>query len=330
MKFEMLETPPMAQDGLVETTGDLNIATDAGTTLVLPRNALEYVEAESRNRMRPGKFRTLFSIDSSAPEWADTITYGINDGYAQFSQGKEDLSRMHGAEVDRQEFSYRVRDFWSSYSYTRQELIKAAQLPGFNLPVERAAQVFQAAEAKLENISAGVDAESTALSMLGLETLTGLTAATAATKTTGGTAWDILAPINEMISDLVALEQACVNGSKETSLPDTILVGLDLAQLMQKVRNPQTDRTMRELAPLQMNHVRRIVGWHKLSGTGNAYCYNSQDQEVLKMVLPMETREMSVQSHPYGFGGSRTPVMFSTGGLITKFPSAIAKMTGLV
>lgn len=329
MKFEMLDSQPVVTDGLVAAEDVKVVADKDGSTLVLPRNALEYVEATTRNRMRPGRFRSLFAIDNDVPEWADSVVYGVNDGYAQFSHGKEDLSRMHGAEVDHKEVTYRVRDFWSSYQYTRQELLKAARLPEWNLPVDRAVQVFMAAEKKLENIAMGVDAEATQLQMLGLTTLTGLTPAIAVTKTTSGTAWADDTPVQEMLADLVLLEQACVNGSKQTSEPDTIILPLEQTQRMQRVRNPQTDSTFFELAPRQLNSVRRIVGVHQLNGTGTAYCYNSADQEVLKMVIGVETREMAVQSHPYGFGGSRTPVMFSTGGLISKFPTAIAKMENI-
>jgi hypothetical protein len=299
-------------------------AADAGETLVTVTNALEYIQERTYNRYRPGRFRDFLRVTRDVPEWADQVKYEVYGGYAQWQPGKEDGASMPGAEIFKTDQFFKVKDFWSSYHYTRKELLQAAKA-GIQLQEGRSQAVFRGAEQTLEEIAANGHAGT---GLGGLRGITGFTVATARAKTGGGTTWvSATQPGYEWIDDMITLEQAVVNGSKETSTPDTAIIPLARLQMLQAQRNTTTDRRMISLLFENLTYIKRVIGWSKLDTTGEAYAFDSQDEEVLQYVIPVEPRQMDPLVQP--MGSVRIPCMMTVGGVISKMPKGLAKMTGI-
>lgn len=322
--FEIVEhgAQPTSLSGQEVSLDGIRVV-DAGETLVVPRNALEHVQQSIYTRYRPSIFRSFMQVDNSIPAWADSVVYGKFRGYAQWQPGKEDGTTMPGSAIERTEGTFRPFDFYSSFGYTRQEILKTART-GVSLPTEYAKFVMMGAEQTLEDIAYQ---GRTDLPIGGLADITGTTTATPSTKTGGGTAWTVAtATLSEILTDLIALTQGVVNGSKQNSTGNLILMPLERLQHLETLFNSSTDSFLLDVARRALTGV-RLVGWFKLNGTGTAYCYDSQDSEVLSMVIPVEPMQMTPLMQP--FGGVRVPVMMSTAGVISKFPAAIAKMENI-
>jgi len=329
VEFQILdrgEVPAEANSGIsIFNTAEAHriLGLDAGETLVTATNALQHVQQESYNRYRPSQFRTIMAVSSDVPEWADNVKYEIYAGYARWEPGKEDGTTAPGAEIVKSEAFFKVKDFWSSYGYTRREIMLAAKV-GAPLITGRANVVMQGAEQTLEDICANGHAGT---GLGGLRGLTGFTVATARAKTGGGTAWLITQPGYEWIDDLLTLEQAVVNGSKQTSAATVIVLPLAKLQLLQAQRNAATDRRTYVLALEALQTAKTLIGWAKLDGTGEAYAFDATDQEVIQMVIAAEPKQLDPIIQP--LGSARILCMMSVGGVISKMPSAIAKMTGI-
>jgi hypothetical protein len=297
-------------------------AVDAGETLITARNALQHVQEQTYNRYRPTKFRTFFNVTADVPEWADEVVYEIFSGYAKWEPGKEDGTTFPGAEINKAEGRFKVKDFWSSYGYTRLELLKAART-GTPLQQGRANVVFQGGEQTLDEISFNGHSGT---GLGGIRGLTGVTAVVSSTKTTSGTVWQATTPLYELINDLLLMRQGVRNGSKETSECNFILLPQDRMDLLEVMRNTTTDRRALALIAETLSGV-TLAGATKLNGTGEMYGYDRLDQEVLQMVIPIEPKQEDPLLSP--MGAVRIPCMFSAGGIVSKMPKAVGKMTGI-
>jgi len=279
------------------------------------------------------QYPTLIPIDTSAPEWAKSITFFSNDRLgraAWFHHMAKDVPR---ADVVREKFEHTIEMAAIGYGYTLQELGEAQLIPGTNLQSDRAAAARRAYEEFMEDIAFNGDDDK---GWTGLINDTNVSASFLAFDGTGNsTAWSdktadqILRDINDILTG-VWVE------SKTIEMADTLLLPLAAMSVLATRRITDTALTIMEFIkknnaytmnsgqPLTIRAVRGLETAGE-GDTGRIVAYRN-DAQVLKMHIPMPHRFLGVwQDGPLQF---EVPGIFRTGGVEIRRPGAVRYADG--
>jgi len=301
----------------IDAQAALGFVTSQTSHIETQVNEVEYADIQ---------YQDLVPVDTSAPEYAQTVTYYSADkfGAAEFINGNAEDMPLVGSERTKHETAIHMAGV--GYEYGFQE-IGQAQMLGRSLPVELAMAARRAYEEKVDGVAFKGD---TSKGFVGLINSTAVTAASAATGTwASATAENIFKDINGAL-------EGVRSATTSVALADTLLlpesVGQYLATPMAgsgipiyeyiKKYNLYTMRTGKELMIRTVNGLETAGA----SSTKRVVAYR-RDPEVLKMHIPMVHRFLpAMQNGPLKI---MVPGVFALGGLDIRRPKEVRYMDGV-
>lgn len=281
------------------------------------------------------QYPQLMPVDTSAPEWINSVTYFSLDSVGQanwFNGGAQDVPH---AELLREKFETSVSMAAIGYRYNLEELGKA-QLLGMNLTTEKANAARRASEEFIDRIAFVGDPSK---GMLGLVNQTGVTASTAPADGTGSATTFASKTPDQVLRDINAALTGIFTGTLGAEIADTLLlpysVLLDLSTRRIDAVNQTTILEWVERNNIytrttgQPLTIRGLFGYLDTAGassTRRMIAYR-RSPEVLKMHMPMPFRFMPVwQVGPVLF---EVPGLFRLGGVDVRRPAAVRYLDGV-
>src|ERR1017187_508986 len=291
-----------------------------------------YIEQEAyRIKYADIIYPQLCPIDSTANEWAKSVTYFSLDkvGQADWLDGMG--TDMRYADINRNKFEQGIEMAGIGYRYSLEELGQAVLVPGLNLTSERAAAAVRAYEEFMDKL---VRFGNTAKGLTGLFNNANITVTTAAAVgTSSSTLW-----ANKTADQINAdVQQALTNvyaNSDMVEMADTVLLPVTNYQLLANTRVPntfgnaldylakynlytaQTGQALSLRPVLQLDTASANAG-----GLARMVAYK-RDPKVLKLHVPMPHRFLPVwQRGPLSFD---VPGIFRVGSVEVRLPGAAA------
>lgn len=296
---------------------------DAGETAALPRQ-LEHVYAKTYDIKYPDKkARKLIPVDLSVDAAAGFFSYQQWDsiGMAKIiSNYAEDLPQT---DVAAKEFVTKLHSLGSSYTYSIMDLRRSAKT-GSQLDAKKAMAARRAHEQAVEDIAAVGNAEA------GLGGFTNHANVPLVAATVGQWVTNIATPL-QMLADLDVLVNSVVTATKETFLPDTLVLPGPVFQLLNSTYMSADNNKTVLKAFLENNaYISGIEQWYKCDdagalGVSRTVCYK-RDEEVLALVIPQEFEQFPPQARNLAFEVS---CHSRIGGVRVQYPLAIAYMDDL-
>lgn len=280
------------------------------------------------------QYPKLVYVDTSAPEWANTVEFISTDqaGKADWFHGQ--ASDMPRADVNRAKGVQRVHMAGIGYGYDLSELGQASML-GLNLTSDKAEAAVRAYEEFMDNLVLRGDPDK---GIQGLMDYAGIAADEVPADGTGSstdwrtkTADQIIRDINDQIVGQWV-------SSLTVELADTVALPVEAMAILATKRVPDTNEPV--LSYLTKNNVYthqtgqplKIVAIRGLEtagegGTGRMIVYKN-DRRVVKLHLPMPHRFLPVwQTHSTSF---EVPGIFRTGGVEVRRPGAFRYADGII
>lgn len=264
-------------------------------------------------------YSQMIPVDSSAPEWAPSVTFFTQDqtGQAKFINGKGDDIPLVGLTMGK--FEQTVAMAGIGYGFSLEE-VGAAQQLNRNLNTEGADAAVMAYEQMVDRVAFLGDSQ---LGVVGLFNATGITEVAAGALIAAMTPQEILALINGQITAIMA----ATNGIE---LADTVVLPLAVyGDIATRQLAPESDRTVMDFIQRSNVYTMRtgqplmIMGSHRLTNTIMIY---RRDPRVLKMHMPMPLRFIPPQARGleiivYG--------MFRFAPVSIRKPGAFRRITGV-
>ncbi len=301
-----------------------------------------HIEAEVVRIQYPDiQYPQLIPVDTSANEWAKSVTFFSLDKIGAANWFHHEAKDMPIADVQRSKFEHTIEMAGIGYRYTLEELGHSMLIPGTNLSSERAEAARRAYEEFVDNIALRGD---TNKGMTGLmnDANVSVTHAiadggTTLGATTGSPDWSdksgeqIARDINDALAGIYT-------ASLQVEMADTVL--LPVASMLiaaNKQHSAASDTTTLEWIkknnvftsqtgqPLTIRGVRGLET-AGAGSTGRMVVYR-RDPRVLKLHIPMTHRFLPVwQTGPIVFD---IPGIFRLGGLEIRRPGAVRYVDGV-
>lgn len=281
------------------------------------------------------QYASLIPVDTSAPEWIQSVTYFSMDGVGKaewFNGNAHDVPKV---ELTREKFETSVSMAAIGYGYTLEEL-GTAQLLGMNLSADKASLARRIAEEKIDAVAFVGD---TAKGLSGLVNSSTPTATTAPADGSGSATTFASKTPDQVLRDINAQLTGMFTGTLGAEIADTILlpysVLLDLSTRRIDAVNQTTILEWVERNNIytrttgQALTIRGVFGYLDTAGAGGTkrmVAYR-RSPEVLKMHLPMPFRFMQPwQTGPIKFD---VPGIFRVGGVDIRRPKAVRYLDGI-
>lgn len=281
------------------------------------------------------QYASLIPVDTSAPEWIQSVTYFSMDGVGKaewFNGNAHDVPKV---ELTREKFETSVSMAAIGYGYTLEEL-GTAQLLGMNLSADKASLARRIAEEKIDAVGFVGD---TAKGLPGLVNSSTPTATTAPADGSGSATTFASKTPDQVLRDINAQITGMFTGTLGAEIVDTILlpysVLLDLSTRRIDAVNQTTILEWVERNNIytrttgQALTIRGVFGYLDTAGAGGTkrmVAYR-RSPEVLKMHLPMPFRFMQPwQTGPIKFD---VPGIFRVGGVDIRRPKAVRYLDGI-
>ena len=281
------------------------------------------------------QYAQLIPVDTSAPEWIQSVTYFSMDavGQAQWFSGlAHDVPKV---ETTREKFETTVSMAAIGYGYTLEEL-GTAQLLGINLNADKASAARRIAEEKIDQVAFVGDASK---GFTGLVNASTPTAATAPADGTGSATTFASKTPDQILRDINGVLTGIFTGTLGGEIADTLLlpysVLLDLSTRRIDAVNQTTilewiernniyTRTTGQ--PLTIRGVFGYLDTAGASSTKRMVAYR-RSPEVLKMHMPMPFRFLQPwQTGPIKFD---VPGIFRLGGVDIRRPKSVRYLDGI-
>lgn len=295
-----------------------------------------YIEPVAyRQRYPTIQYPQLIPVDTSAPEWAKSITFFSSDQVGRAEWFHHMARDIPFADVTREKFEQGIEMAAIGYFYTLEELGHAQMVPGTNLTPDRASAARRAYEEFVDNVAIFGD---TTKGWYGLTNNPDVTILTVEASGNGGsTAWDDK-DSDQIIADINAVLTGVYVESKQVELADTLLLPLAALTSLGTRRIPDT--TMTIIQWLRQNNVYTLQTGQPLmirtvrgletagsDGGGRMIAYR-RDPEVIKMHIPMPHRFLPVwQTGPIRFD---IPGIFRLAGVEIRLPGAVRYADGII
>lgn len=281
------------------------------------------------------QYPQLVPVDTSAPEWIQSVTYFSMDsvGQAQWFSGlAHDVPKV---ELTREKFETGVSMAAIGYGYTLEEL-GTAQLLGMNLTSDKASAARRAAEEKVEQVAFVGDA---------LKGFTGLVNASTPTATTApadgaGSATTFASKTpDQALRDINGQLTGIFTGTLGAEIADTLLLPYSVLLDLSTRRIDAVNQTTL-LEWIERNNIytrttgqpltiRGVFGFLDTAGSGSTkrmVAYR-RSPEVLKFHMPMPFRFLAPwQTGPIKFD---VPGIFRLGGVDIRRPKAVRYLDGI-
>jgi hypothetical protein len=299
------------------------------------QSQVSYIETQVYRIQYPEiLYPRLMPIDSSASEWAKSITYYSIDrvGVADWFDGS--ATSMPMADINRDKREQGIEMAAIGYRYNLEELGVAMMIPGMNLSTERAEAARRAYEEFIDRI---VRVGSTAKNIQGLFNSPYVTRVLAAATGTGSSSLWSTKTADQMITDVQQGLTQVYQGSLTVEMADSVLLPIANMQLLANTRIPNTyGNALDYLAKYnlwthQTGAPLTILGIINLDtagvgGTARMIVYR-RDPTILKLHLPMPHRFLPVwQTGPMSYD---IPGIFRVGSVEIRRPGAMAYIDGI-
>lgn len=287
-----------------------------------------YIEAQVYRIQYPEiQYPQLVPVDTSAPEWAKSITYFSLDKVGRAAWFNHAATDMRLADVTREKHETTVELAGIGYRWTIEEIAQA-QMLNISLPTEKAEACRRAYEEFVDEVAINGD---TSKNFLGLANQSAVTQVDAAYTGTGSSpAWSDKSNA-QIIKDFNDALTGVYTSTLQVEMADTVL--LPVAAMTFIASKQMDNTTMTLLEWIKKNNVYTSVTGQPLTvravrgletagegSTGRMIVYR-RDPQVLKMHIPMPHRFLPVwQTGPLTFD---VPGIFRLGGLEVRRPSAM-------
>lgn len=294
-----------------------------------------YIEAEVYRIQYPDiLYPQLVPIDTSASEWAKSVTYFSVDkvGNADWYNGY--ASDMRLADINREKFEQGIEMAAIGYRYTLEEIGQAMMVPGLNLTAERAEAARRAYEEFMDRVARTGDSRK---GFTGLFNNANVTQTTAAATGTGSSTLWANKTADQMITDVQSALTGVYEGSLTVEMADTVLLPIANMQLLANTRVPNTfGNALDYLAKYNLYTFTtgaplKIMGILNLDTAGvnssaRMVAYR-RDPRVVKLHVPMVHRFLPVfQTGPITFD---IPGIFRLGSVEIRRPGAFRYIDGI-
>jgi hypothetical protein len=309
-------------------------AQQAALTFLIQQTS--YIEPEVYKIRYPDvQYPQLIPVDTSANEWAKSITYFSMDQVGRAKWFHHEAKDVPLADVTREKTETAVEMAAIGYHYTLEELGQAMMIPGLNLSSDRAAAARRAYEEFVDDVALRGDDEKNLEGLINNSTVAVSTAA--AVGNGSSTTWDDKTG-DQVAADINAAITGMYTATLTVEIADTVLLPISaFTSLGTRRIGDNTDSTI--LAWLQKYNVYTMQTGQPLtfrgvrgletagaSGNGRMVVYR-RDPSVLKMHIPMPHRFLPVwQTGPMTFD---VPGIFRLGGLEIRRPKAVRYVDGV-
>lgn len=302
-----------------------NVRLDAGETATLARQ-LEHVYAKTYDVLYTElKARRLVPLDTTVDNAADYFTYQQWDSFGMakiISNYADDLPRVDALA---REFTSPLKSIGSSYAYNIQDMRRSAKA-GNALPQRRAKIARRAHELAFDDIVAFGNADAGLGGFLNHANVPIVSAVTGQWVTNSAT------PL-QMIADLNALVDSIVLVTKETFVPDTLVLDNKAFQILNSTPMSSTgdaDKTVLRFFLDNNPYIKTVEQWNKLNaagagGTSRAVAYK-RSEEVLAAVESQPFEQFPPQWRNFE---AVIATHSRVGGVRVQYPLAIAYMDDL-
>lgn len=310
---------------------------DSQEALAFLVSQASHIEAEVvRIRYPDIQYPFLIPVDTSANEWAKSVTYFSMDKVGQAQWFNHMGTDMALADVNRAKHEQTVEMAGIGYRYTLEEIGQATMIPGTNLSTEKAEAARRAYEEFVDNVALRGD---TAKGLTGLINDANVPVANLAYNGTGSsTSWTDKTG-DQIIADVNGALSGVYTESLQVEMADTVLLPVrEFANIATKPRSSTTDTSVLDWLqkynvftsmtgqPLTIRAVRGLET-AGVGGVGRMVVYR-RDPRVLKLHIPMPHRFLPVwQTGPITFD---VPGIFRLAGVDVRLPKAIRYMDGLI
>ena len=278
-------------------------------------------------------YPTLIPVDTSAPEWAKSVTFYSSDQFGQADWFNHLARDIPLADVSREKFEQGIEMAAIGYFYTLEELGQAMMIRGMNLSTDRAAAARRAYE---EFVDAVAFRGNTAKGLKGLINYTGVTVIDVAADGTGTSSFWADKTADLILRDVNDALMGVYSNSQTVEFADTLLIPLNAISALGKII-PNSSMTVMQW--LLDNNVLTMTTGQKLTirairglddagadGGGRIVAYR-KDPTVLKLHIPMPHRFLP----PVTWNGVKfdVPGIFRVGGLEIRRPGAVRYIDGI-
>jgi hypothetical protein len=294
-----------------------------------------YLEAEVYRTQYPDIiYPQLVPIDTSAMEWAKSVTYFSIDKVGKADWFSSSGTEMPLADINRNKFEQTIEMAAVGYRYNLEEIGQAMMIPGLNLTSERAEAAVRAYEEFMDKLARF---GSTSKNFAGLFNNGNIAAATAIADGTGSSALWSTKTADQMIRDV---QQSLVNVYQQSltvEMADTVLLPITNYQLLADTRIPNTAisaldylakyniYTSQTGSPLMIRGVLNL-DTAGVGATGRMMTYR-RDPRVVKLHVPMVHKFLPVwQTGPVTYD---IPGIFRVGGVEVRRPGACRYTDGI-
>ncbi|MER9188307.1 DUF2184 domain-containing protein [Mesorhizobium australicum] len=281
------------------------------------------------------QYPSLIPVDTSAPEWIQSVTYFSMDsvGQAQWFNGNaHDVPKV---ELTREKFETTVSMAAIGYGYNLEEL-GTAQLLGMNLSNDKASTARRVAEEKIDQVAFIGD---TGKGFNGLVNASTPTATTAPAEGTGSATTFVSKTPDQILRDINGQLTGIFTGTLGAEIADTLLLPYSVLLDLSTRRIDAVNQTT-ILEWIGRNNIytrttggaltiRGVFGYLDTAGAGGTkrmVAYR-RSPEVLKMHMPMPFRFLPAwQTGPIKFD---VPGIFRLGGVDIRRPKSVRYLDGI-
>jgi hypothetical protein len=281
------------------------------------------------------QYSQLIPVDTSAPEWIQSVTYFSMDGVGQAQWFHGEAQDVPKVGLTREKFETGVSMAAIGYGYNLEEL-GTAQLLGMNLSTDKAQLARRIAEEKIDQVAFVGDAGK---GFTGLVNASTPTATTAPADGTGSATTFASKTPDQVLRDINGQLTGMFTGTLGGEIADTLLmpysVMLDLSTRRIDAVNQTTILEWIERNNIytrttgQPLTIRGVFGYLDTAGAGSTkrlVAYR-RSPDVLKMHVPMPFRFLPAwQTGPMRFD---VPGIFRVGGVDIRRPKAVRYLDGI-
>lgn len=294
-----------------------------------------HIEAEVYKIRYPDiQYQSLIPVDTSANEWAKSITYFSMDRVGEADWFNHMATDMRLADVNRAKHETGVLMGGIGYRYTLEELGHAQMIPGTNLTSERAEAARRAYEEFVDKRAFLGDTPKGWEGLINSSIVTRVDAV--ADGTSSSRLWSAKTS-TQMIRDVNDALTGIYTGSKTVEMGDTVLLPITGFSTLATTRIENTEGNALDwlmkynvytLQTGQKLTIRGVLGLEDAGsgGVGRMVIYK-KDPRVLKMHIPMTHRFLPVwQTGPMVFD---IPGIFRLGPVEIRLPGAVRYVDGI-
>lgn len=307
---------------------------DAQQALGFAVSQTSYIEAQVVETVYPDiQYPFLIPVDTSANEWAKSITYYSSDKVGRAGWFHSYAKDIHVADIERTKNEVGIEMADIGYRWTLEELGQAMMIPGTNLSADRASAAIRAYEEFVDDAALRGKAEK---NFYGIMNYPGITAVLAAIES-AHTVWN-LKSADAILTDVNNALTGIFTGTLTVEMADTILLPIAALTLIATKRIPDTTMTVLDFLttknvytnqtgrPITIRGVRGLETAGQ-GGSGRMIAYR-RSPDVLKMHIPMPHRFLPVwQTGPLVFD---VPGIFRLAGLEVRRPGAMRYVDGIL